>query len=327
MRNDPSRILDALCAYWDTGVLVAAIDLGVFTALGRRALTAAELARACRTDQAALARLCRALASLGFLRARGRRYRAAADAATFLDAGSPSSIAGVRRFFAGASMTAAFAGLADTVRRGHPARRTASRASLWQEFAADAAGLRRQLGVGIADDLEARRLIRGRILDVGAGASPLGLELLRRQPAATLVVQDRPAVVGMAMRQAARAKVSRRVTARPGEALAVPWRGPYDLILMINVLDYFGPSARARLVRKARAALAPRGTLVVYAPLLDRARTSPPEAVAYDLMLLALGASGGASTFDELSALCRGAGLPAITRARRFPLVLARRGR
>ena len=45
--SDPSRIVDVLCAYWQTATLTAAIDLGVFSALGSGARTAAELARAC----------------------------------------------------------------------------------------------------------------------------------------------------------------------------------------------------------------------------------------------------------------------------------------
>jgi SAM-dependent methyltransferase len=316
--RDPSRIVDALCAYWDTDALVAAIDLGVFTALDRRARTAAELAHVCRADRARLGRLCNALVPLGLLRVQGGRYRSTVDAATLL---------GARRFFSAPAVRAGFRGLADIVRRQNLEDGALSGGKLWREFADAVAGVRRPLTSAIANELERGRLIRGRILDVGSGASPLGIELLKRRGTAGLVAQDRRGVVQVALARAAAAGVAKRTTAIAGDARTVAWGGPYDLILMINVLDYFDASTRARLVRKARVALKPGGSLAVYAPLLDESRGSPPEATAYDLLLLALGAPGGASTYGELRALLRAAGFAAVSRSAELPLVLARRAR
>lgn len=324
--TDPHRIVETLCAYWQTDVLTAAIDLGLFTALGRRTRTAAELSRRCGADEARLGRLCDALVSLGFLRAHRGRYRSTADVAEFLDARSPDSIVGARRFFNRPPITAAFSALANTIRRGSSKPGIASGSRLWRDFAGATVALRRQLAIAIADELESRRLIRGRVLDVGAGASPLGIELLKRERTAALVVQDRPPIVKVALRHARAAGVHDRVTALAGDAASVAWRGPYDVIVMINLVDYFAASTRARLLRKARAALGPRGVLAVYAPLLDERRTSPPDAVAYDLLLLALNAKGRASTYGELTRWLRRAGFRSITKCRSLPLVLARAG-
>lgn len=326
--SEPSRILDTLCAYWQTETLIAAIDLGVFTALGRQARTAADLARRCGADQARLRRLCDALVAMGFLRASRGRYRSTAEAARCLDARSPQSIIGVQRFFNAPPVTTAFDRLAESVRHGRPGTGTPSPGGgHWRVFADATAPLRREVGLAIARELQSRRLIHGRILDVGAGASPLGIELLRRRRSATLVVQDRPVVVKVALRDAARAGVADRVTALAGDAEKMPWGGPYELVLMINVLDYLDTPGRTTLLLKARAALAPGGVLAVHAPLLDHRRTSPPDAVAYDLLLLALSASGGASTYEELRAQLRRMGLVSVTRCRGLPLVLARRRR
>jgi 2-polyprenyl-3-methyl-5-hydroxy-6-metoxy-1,4-benzoquinol methylase len=272
-----------------------------------------------------LARLCDALVSLGLLRRLGGRYRSTADAARFLDARSPHALVDAVRFFDRPPVTAAFARLSQTVRRGRGGGSAASSSRLWRTFAGTTVALRRQLAVDIAAELGSRGLIGGRMLDIGAGASPLGIELLARAPAAILVVQDRPAVVKLAMGHAKAAGVARRVTAISGDAARAAWGGPYDLIVMVNVLDYFEAETRARLLRKARTALKPGGALAVYAPLLDRGRTSPPAAVAYDLLLLALNAKGCASTYGELRLRLRRAGFASITRCRNLPLVLARR--
>lgn len=322
-RPDPSRVLEALCAYWQTAALVAAIELDLFTILGSRPLTAARLANRCGADAPRLRRLCDTLVWLGFLRKDADRYRARADAAAYLDTRSPDALGQVHRFFNGPPMTTAFAGLAATVRGASTAASGQRASAPWRVFADAATPLRRLLAREIADELQARRLAGGRILDVGAGASPLGIELLRRNRDATLVVQDAPAVVRIALRDARAAGIADRVRTLPGDALALAWGGPYDLVLLVNVLDYFEPAGRASILQRARAALAPGGVVAVHAPLLSPGRAAPPEAVAYDLMLLALSPAGGASTFADLRRLLRNAGLVGVTRSGTLPLVLA----
>jgi hypothetical protein len=77
-----------------------------------------------------------------------------------------------------------------------------------------------------------------------------------------------------------------------GDARTVDIGGPFDLVLMTNFLDYFNARARATLAGKAYAALGAGGVLALSAPFLDEPRTSPPDAAAYGLLLLAVGAGG-----------------------------------
>lgn len=317
--SDPSRIVDVLCAYWQTAALVAAIDLGVFTALGGRARSASELAGACRADRASLERLCDFLVSLGLLRSANGRYRAAADAARFLDARSPESLAAIAGFFTAPPVSTAIADLSDAVR----GRRTASN-RVWPAFATSTLALRRRAAKEVASVLVRRGLGGGRILDVGAGASPLGIELLRRGRNATLVARDRAPVLKSARQHAKAAGVNSRVQLVAGDVSNADWHGPFDLVLMVNVLDYFDETAQRGLLRKARRALRPGGTLVIVAPLFDAGRRSPPEAVAYDLLLLVLGSAGRPATWRERQQQLRGAGFGVVSRSAGSGIVLGR---
>ncbi len=319
--------MEALTAGWTTSTLSAAIDLDLFTALGRRSRSAADLSARCGADRPHLERLCDALVSFGWLTKDRGRYRAPSDAARLLDAHSPDAMAGVSRFFTGPEVAAAFARLSRTIRRGGRSARVSPRARLWRDFAEATLALRRWVAAQAADDLQQRGLGTGRILDVGAGASPLGIELLRREPTASLVVQDRAGVADVAQHHARRAGVIARVSIRAGDALHVRWGGAFDLVLLVNVLEYFTPRQQALLARKAYAALRPGGTLAVMAPLLNASRTSPPEGVAYDLLLLALGAHGRAQTLAELKQLLGAARFSPVTRCAGGSLVLARRRR
>ncbi len=328
--SDPSRIVDVLCAYWQSAALTAAIDLGVFTALGGRARSAPELARTCKADRASLERLCDFLASLGFLRSANGRYRAAADAARFLDERSAESLVTLPRFFNAPPVSTAFADLSATVRGA----KTGPVGRVWPAFATSTLALRRRAAKAIASELARQRLGRlrrgvgaqrgGRILDVGAGASPVGIELLRRWRDATLVARDRAPVLRTVRQYAKAAGVSGRVETVAGDVSKADWRGPFDLVLMVNVLDYFDPSAQLQLLRKARRVLRPGGALVIAAPLLDTGRRSPPEAVAYDLLLLALGSPGRPATWRERQQQLRRAGFGVVRRSVDEGMVLAR---
>ena len=145
--RDPSRIVDALLAFWQADALAAGIDLGLFTALADRARTARQLSAECGADEPRLRRLCDHLVSLSFLRKRGDRYQSSRDAARFLDARSPDSIVAAANFFRSAEMARAFSRLAETVRRPRAAAtRKAHGASAvvrWDQFARDTLPLRR----------------------------------------------------------------------------------------------------------------------------------------------------------------------------------------
>lgn len=321
---DLSRQAEALRAHWQSAAVASAMELGVFAALERRARTAPELARALRADTSAIRTLCDALVSMGLLAARGGRYRAVSGTTRVQHLGARAD-ATLPRFFTSPPMEKVFAGLADVVRHGPSATGAATRVSLWTAFAKDASSLRRQLAEDIAAALIDRRLARGRILDIGSGASPLGIMLLQQAPTASLVAVDHAGVVGLARRQASAAGVGDRLTTRAGDALVIDWAGKFDLVLMVNVLDYFTAADQARLVRKARAALRPGGFLMVAAPMLDEGRRSPPDAVAYSLLLLALESRGQASTTSEMRRRLGRARFGAVTRVASPSMLLARR--
>jgi SAM-dependent methyltransferase len=318
---DSSRIVDVLTAYWQSAALTTAIELGVFSALGNRTRSGVELARRCKADAAALVRLCDYLVALGLLRSAKGRYTAT-PATRLLDSRMPGSLAALPRFFMGAPVASGFADLAATVRSGKAGTATAPR---WPVFARATLPLRRAAAKEVAIELARRGLGGGRILDVGAGASPLGVELLRRARAATLVARDRTEVLKVVREHAAAAGVEDRVRTIAGDVVIADWAGPFDLVVMMNVLDYFDGATQLRLLRKARQALRPGGALVVVAPLFNTNRRSPPEAVAYDMLLLALGSPARPATWRERRQQLLQAGFTIVTRPAGLAIVLAQR--
>jgi SAM-dependent methyltransferase len=330
MREDssarPNRIVETLVGYWNTEVLKAAIELDLFTILGRKSLTLAELVSKSGADPKGLGRLCDYLAQLGFVRKNAGRYSSARDAACYLDRQSPRSICSVADFFTSPLLSQAFAELPRAVRLGrttlagdgllepdHPA---------WVQFARATWPLRSLEVEPVVRALERQRLARGRVLELGCGGSPLGITLVKRHPRLSLVAQDWSGVLTVTAEHALQAGLADRIELLPGDARTLDFAGPYDLVLLVNFLDYFDADTRLILLRKVRAALRPGGSVAVYAPLLEASERSW-SAVAYNLLLLVTSPGGQASTLAQLDAMLKKAGFTAARCCPDMPLVTA----
>src|SRR5512147_1080805 len=88
----PARIFDAFTAYQRTAALKAAIELGIFGAVGAGGATAAEVAERCGAAERGVRSLCNRLVVDGFLTKEGDRYGLDLDAAVFLEPTSPAYV-------------------------------------------------------------------------------------------------------------------------------------------------------------------------------------------------------------------------------------------
>ena len=81
---------DAITAYRLPRVLIAALELNLFTAIGTDAWTIPDLARDVKVSERGLAILCRNLAMAGLLKKNGETYRNSRLGATALNAHHPA---------------------------------------------------------------------------------------------------------------------------------------------------------------------------------------------------------------------------------------------
>src|SRR4051812_48780769 len=94
----PARIMETGMAFWPAKVLLSAVELGVFTELGDRALTGDELLRALKLHPRANPDFFDTLVALHFLERDGdgaaARYRNTSETAAFLNRKSPAYLGG-----------------------------------------------------------------------------------------------------------------------------------------------------------------------------------------------------------------------------------------
>src|SRR5436190_4381808 len=135
----PQLFFETINAYQKTAVLKAAVDLGLFTAIGRTQATADEIAARCQCPERGIRILCDTLTIFGFLTKDGSRYALTPDSALFLDSNSPACVANAVKFLLAPQLTEAFDDLAATIRSGrvHTSEHgtTAPDHPVWLEFA------------------------------------------------------------------------------------------------------------------------------------------------------------------------------------------------
>src|SRR6266853_5886287 len=96
---DPSPILQTAFAFWSSKVLLTAVEFGVFTQLGHRRVTGAELGRELGLHPRGIGDFFDALVAMKFLDREGdgmsAKYFNTPEGALYLDSNSPRYIGGI----------------------------------------------------------------------------------------------------------------------------------------------------------------------------------------------------------------------------------------
>jgi SAM-dependent methyltransferase/uncharacterized protein YjhX (UPF0386 family) len=286
-------------AYADSRTLMTGVELDVFTHLGRKSLTAKDLARKSRASQEGMELLLNALVGMGLLGKKGARFYNKKMSQTYLDAASAHAITNF--LWLSGQHWEDWMGLTKAIKKGR-----SQRASEPQD---DPVFRRR-----FAQALHERsyyitpRLIRpihlGRaksLLDLGGGAGSYAFALLRKTPGLKATIFDRPPAVKVALAEARKTGLSKRVSVIGGDLFTHGYGGPYDIIFYSNVAHIYGPRENLQILRKVKKALRPGGRLLLVEYFLDQDRTHPPDVSSFALMMFLFTETGRCYTWDEVT--------------------------
>jgi 2-polyprenyl-3-methyl-5-hydroxy-6-metoxy-1,4-benzoquinol methylase len=303
-------------AYQRTAALVAAVKLGIFTAIGSGHLTADELAHRTGASARGLRMLCDFLTVIGLLEKNELDYSLPEQARIFLDEASPFAMGSIVDFVASPEMLDLFLREpASYVRHGgsdglgsvapdHP---------VWVRFARAmapfAATTARRVACWVATLPDAP----GTVLDIAAGHGLFGIEVAKALPDAFVTALDWSGVLDVACTNAEAAGVADRFRPLPGNALDLNWTGTFDLILLPNFLHHFDSETCVKLLRKVRASLAPGGTAIAIEFMPNEDRISPMLPAMFAFWMLATTPAGDAWTARELNEMAVTAGFAGVT--------------
>lgn len=287
-----SDIFEMLLAYKTTAVLSAGIELGVFDAVAAGATTSAQIARRQELDPRGTRLLLNALAALGLLDTDGLAYRLVAGIEASLVRGRPGYVGDMAKVMASRWEWDALRDLPAAVRRGGTV--TAENAetpgyAYWEDFAAYASAVAVPTAELLAEVLGPWAADRDRlhVLDMACGHGLYGYTLARHQPHAQVWSLDWPNILPLARQRAELMGVGDRVSVIAGDMFDVPLGGPYDVVMITNVLHHFSERRATELLRRAGAAMADGGKIALVGFTVGG---GPPaeDAVAHLLSILML---------------------------------------
>ena len=166
-----------------------------------------------------------------------------------------------------------------------------------------------------AEVLAAYRIGRHRrLLDVGGGDGSFLQAAAAQAPGLQLMLFDLPPVAEQARARLSAAGFADRLMATGGDFLADPLPRGADIVSLVRVIHDHDDPAAVEILRAARHALPPGGTLLLAEPMAGTAGAEPIGDAYFGFYLMAMG-RGRARTQAELFALLRDAGFTDFRRA------------
>lgn len=266
-RSQAERILRLGQGFLGSAILRAALGLGVFDALAGRALEATVVAGAIGADLRGTRILLEGLVAARLVVRDGSTYRLSEPAESHLVPGRPGFIGERLAAYASQDLWDALGHLDEAVRQGRSPSGTSPESSRQAYWSGMARALRDSFAGGeavaevVASWMEDRPSFD--VLDIGCGHGGVGLAVLRRQRRARLWALDWPGVLATVQERAARMGLADRVGLIAGDMFDVPLGGPYDLVILSQVLHHLSSDRCVQILRRAKAAARSDGRVVI----------------------------------------------------------------
>ena len=268
------RLQNIAQSYGQSAALMAAVEIGVFTAISKGAGTYEEVATAVDIHPTNAERLMVMLCAAGLLQKSEGRHKNAPDVERFLVAGEPGYMGPWITFTK--PQWNEWGRLSDHLR----VKALKVMGSIETFTVADARRYHNatySIGMGAG-----RRFVRqvdlskrNRIMDIGGGSGAYCIAAAKAHPAIRAVVLDLPVVCEVARDFIAENGVSDRVEARPCNFTRDAFPGDCDVAIMASNLPMYGREMIAAVIKKAHDALLPGGEMHLIGETTNNERTGP----------------------------------------------------
>jgi len=279
----PARILETGMAFWPAKVLLSAIKLGLFTALGKSSMTGEELRVALGLHPRAIPDFTDTLVALKFLERDGdgleSKYRNTEETALFLDRNSPAFVGGFLEM-ANDRLYPYWNDLIEGLKTGKAQNETKhGGAGVFEELYREPARLEQFMDAmagistgnfaALAEKFDFSKYKT--LCDVGGAAATLSTIVAARHPHLKFTTADLPQATAIAEKKIAAARLSDRISAVSIDFFADPLPKA-DIITMGMILHDWNLEKKMLLIRKAYDALPEGGVFIVIEGLIDDAR-------------------------------------------------------
>jgi predicted nicotinamide N-methyase len=268
------RLQNIAQSYGQSAALMAAVEIGVFTAISKGAGTYEEVAKAVDIQTTNAERLMVMLCAAGLLEKFNGLHRNAPDVERFLVEGEPGYMGPWITFTK--PQWNEWGRLSDHLR----VKALKVMGSIETFTVADARRYHNatySIGMGAA-----RRFVRQvdlskrkRIMDIGGGSGAYCIAAAKAHTAIRAIVLDLPVVCEVTLGFIAENGVSDRVEAQPCNFTRDPFPTDCDVAIMASNLPMYGREMIAAVIKKAHDALLPGGEMHLIGETTNNERTGP----------------------------------------------------
>ena len=284
--------------YWETKILLTAVQLDLFSVLKGDSLTVNQIAEARGLNTRALELVMNALVAMRVVTKEEKIYTNTAVAERYLVQSSPEYVGHLLTLHD--AEWKHWGGLEQAVKTGEsPVKQHVFETN--PELGAQVLTVLDRIGRGSGPALAQRlQLNRAkRMLDVGGGAGTNAIAFCREYPKLTATVFDLPQTLTVAKQSVEDAGLSDRIQLHAGNFHEDAFQGSYDVALMSDILHYQDGKTNAALVEKVFGCLNEGGRLIIKDRFLDPSRTSPAWTTAFAVHILVNTEKGECFTIEE----------------------------
>ena len=280
---EPGAILQTAFGFWSSKVLLTAVEFGVFTHLGQRRISGAELGKELGLHERAIPDFFDALVAMKALDRDGNgpeaKYFNTPEGALYLDSNSPRYVGGIFVML-NARLFKYWHDLPEALRTGKPQNEVKhGHKGIFEELYEELPKLEQFMGAmtglsrinfeAFANKFDFSKFKT--LCDVGGATGLLSIEVAKRHPHLQCISFDLPPVEPVAQKHIAAAGLSDRVKTAKGDFFKDPLPKA-DLITMGMILHDWNLEKKMHLIRAAYDALPAGGALVAIEALIDDAR-------------------------------------------------------
>ncbi len=271
--------------YWETKILLTAIKLDLFSTIDAKPKTVVEVAQRIGADARTLELLMNALVATGVLTKDGDRFANTAVAQTHLVKTAPSYIGHLLMLHDAEWNN--WGKLEEAVKTGRsPVTQHVFETD--PELGASVLSVLHRIGEQSGPALAKRLALGGArtMLDLGGGAGTNAIAFCTVYPDLKATVFDLPQTLRVTERTVKQVGLEDRIALKPGNFNKDSLGGPYDVVLMSDILHYQDDEMNAAVVKKVHAHVNAGGRLVIKDRFLNAAGTGPAWTTAFAVHIL-----------------------------------------
>ena len=269
------RLMEKTLSFRQTGTIIAALEMELFTKLSEGPAEPAEIAEKIGIPVESAERLMIACAAIDVLEKTGGKYVNAPDVEKYLVKGNPTYFGDWLIY----TVRTEYDGWKNIASRLRPPRRGyyVTKDDPQAARAFTVAGYNSAISMAHKLAKEFNFSDHKLFLDLGGGSGAYSIAACQRHPDTKAIVFDFPNICTVAEEFIAQAGVSDRVKTQPGDFYNDELPRGADLIGYITPLQSYGKDDVQFLIKKAYDAVEPGGGIIILDYMLDDDKTGPME--------------------------------------------------